>query len=72
MKEKVHEHGTKAAKTPVMIYRAKIIDSISWIHPGQNDRQWSINDFWSCIIGNLHGNWLRPFRNAVLAGYIGK
>jgi len=31
-----------------------------------------VNDFWSCIIGNLNVDWLRPFINVVLAGFIGK
>jgi len=31
-----------------------------------------VNDFRSCIIGNLLGDRLRPFINGVLAGYIGK
>jgi len=35
MKEKVHEDGTKAAKTPLMIYQAKLIDSILGIRHGK-------------------------------------
>jgi len=72
MKEKVYAEGTKAAKTPLMIYYVKINDNILWIHPWQNERQWSVNDFWSCIIGNLLGDRLRSFINAVLVGFIGK
>jgi len=72
MKEKVYEDSIKAAKTPLMIYYAKINDNILWIRPWQNKRQWSINDFWSCIVGNLLGNQLRPFINGVLAGFISK
>jgi len=72
MKEKVYEDGTKATKTPLMIYYAKINDHVLWIHLWQNECQRSVNDFWSCIIGNLLGNWLSPFINAVLAGSIGK
>jgi len=33
MKEKVHEDDRMAAKTPSMIYYAKLNDNISWICP---------------------------------------
>jgi len=72
MKEKVHEDGTKAAKTPLMIYYAKINGNILWIRPWQNERQQSVNTVWSCIIATLCGDWLQPFINAILAGFIGK
>jgi len=72
MKEKVHEDGTKAAKTPSMIYYAKLKDNMMLTRPWQNEHQRSVNDWWSCIIGNLRGDWLLPFINAVLAGIIGK
>jgi len=70
MKEKVYEDGTKAAKTPSIIYYAKINDNILWISPLQNERQRSVDNFWSSIIGSLLGDRLRPFINAVLAGFI--
>jgi len=69
MEEKVHEDGAKAAKTPSTIYYAKLNDTILWICAWQNERQMSINNFWSCIIG---GDWLQPFINVMLAGFIGK
>jgi len=72
MKETIHEDGTKAAKTPLMIYYAKLNDNILWKDAWQNERQWRVNNFWSGIIGNLRGNWLRPFINAVFARFIGK
>ena len=72
MKEKVHEDSTMAATTPLMISQAKFNDSILWIRPWQNERQRSVNNFWSCIIGNLHDDWLRLFINAVFVGFIGK
>jgi len=72
MKEKVYEDGTKAAKIPLMIYYAKINDNILRIRPWQNERQQSVNDFWSCIIGNLLGDQLRPFINGVLASFMRK
>ena len=72
MKEKVYEDGTKAAKIPLMIYYGKINHDILWIGPWRNERQLSINEFWSCIIGNLLGERLRQLINAVLAGFIGK
>jgi len=72
MKEKVHEDDRKAAKTPSMIYYARLNDNRLWIHPWQYERQRSIKDFWSCILGNLHGDLLWPFITEVLAGFIGK
>ena len=56
MKEIVHEDSTNAAKTLLIIYYAKLNDNILWILPGQKMLQWSINDSWSCIIGNLRGD----------------
>jgi len=52
MKEKVHENDRKAAKTPLMIYYAKSINSILQISRWQIERQRSVNDFWSCKSGN--------------------
>ena len=72
MKEKVHEEGTKAAKTPSMIYWAKLNDNILWTHPWQNACQQRVDDFLSCIIGNLRGNLLQPSINTVLASFLAK
>jgi len=72
MNEKVYEDGTKAAKTPIMQYYAKLNDNILWICPWHNEDQCSVNDFWSCIMGNLSGDWLQPFINEILDGCIGK
>jgi len=69
MEEKVHEDGTKTAKTPLMIYYAKLNVNILWWCPWQNEHLWRVNDLWSGIIGILRGNWLQPFLNAVLAGF---
>jgi len=72
MKEKVHGDSTEAARTPLMIYWAELNDYILWIYPWQNERQQSINDCWSGIIGNLCGDRLQPFGNAVTTSFIGK
>ena len=72
MKEKVHEDGTKAAKTPITIYYAKLNDNILWICQWQNECQQNVNNCWSCIMGNLCGDRVRSFLYAVLAGFIGK
>jgi len=37
-----------------------------------NERQWSVNDFWLCIIGNPSWELLHSVINAVLAAFIGK
>jgi len=55
-----------------MIYYVKLNDNILLILPWQNERQRSVNDFWSCINGNLLGDWLRPFINWVVASFIYK
>jgi len=34
-------------------------------HP-EHDSQWRINDFWSCIMSNLDGNWMQTIINEVL------
>jgi len=72
MKEKVHEDYTKVAKSPLLIYYAKWNDRILQIRLWQNERQQSMNDFWICIVGNLGGDWLRPFLNEVLAVFMGQ
>jgi hypothetical protein len=38
----------------------------------ENERQRSINDSWSCILGNLLGERLQIVINEVLAFFIGK
>jgi len=40
-------------------------------HP-ENERQPSINDFWSCILGNLTGDMLLTVINEGLAAFIEK
>jgi hypothetical protein len=72
MKEKLHEDGIKAAKTPSMIYCAKLKDNILWIHTWQNKHQRSVNNFRCCINGNFSGDWFSPFLNEISAGFIGK
>jgi len=72
MKKKAHEDGMKADKTPSMIYYAKLSSKIWWIQPWQDQRQRSINNFSSCLLRNLSGDWLKPFLNEVLATFIGK
>ena len=37
-----------------------------------NVRQQSINDFWSCIVGNLIGEWLQTPIDRELAAFIGR
>jgi len=63
MKEKVYEDSSKDAKTPLMIYYAKIDDNTLCINLWQNERQWSVNDVWSGMIGNLLRDRLRAYIN---------
>ena len=37
-----------------------------------NQRQQSVNDLWSCILGNLSGDWLQTVINGELAAFISK
>jgi len=71
MKEKAYEYGTKAAKTPLMIYYTKINDNILLIHPWQNEHQGSVNDFWSRKSGKSKAIWLFLYIITVLAAFIG-
>ena len=47
------------------------VDKRSLPHPG-NERQRSVNDFRSCILGNQSGLWLQLATTEVLASFIGK
>jgi len=38
----------------------------------ENERQWSVNDSWSCILGNPGGVMLQIVIYEVLAAFIGK
>ena len=72
MKEKVYEDGTKAAKTPLMIYYATINDNILCIHRWQNERSRSVNKFWSCKSGKSKAIWSFLYIIQVLAAFIRK
>jgi len=70
--EKVNVNVRKAAKSTWMIDCTKANDCMMWIHPWQNERQWSINYSWSCILGNLWGDRLHIVINEVMAAFIGE
>jgi len=71
-KKKVNENARKAAKLTCMMDYAKSNDCILWIHPWQNEHQWSVNVSLLCILSHLGGDWLQMFINEVLAAFIGK
>ena len=50
---------------------SKHVDKHSLPHPG-NERERSVNNFWSCILGNQSGHWLQIVIIEVLAFFIGK
>jgi len=52
IKKIVNKNARKAAKTMWMMDCAKLNDCILQIQPWQNGRQQSVNDFWSCVLGN--------------------
>jgi len=50
---------------------SKRVEGRSLPHPG-NERPWSVNNWWSCILGNLGGAWSHLSRNKWFAGFMGK
>ena len=50
--------------------RLNIVDTTG--SSGNMKQQQSVNDYWSCIIGDLSGHQLRPVINVVLAGFLGE
>jgi len=50
---------------------SKNVDKRYLHHPG-NEHQWYVNDFRSCILGNLSGHWMQIVITEVLASFIGK
>jgi len=72
MKEIVQENNRQAAKTLLTIYYGKWYDSILQICPGQTERQWSVNNFWTCKSCNWNVIWLLLFIITVFAAVIGK
>ena len=46
---------------------SEAIEIATWSLPhADNEHQWSINDLWLCILGNLTRDWLQTFINDVL------
>jgi len=72
IKKKVNENARNGAKTMWMMDCAKLIDCILWIQPWQNERQWSVNNFWSCVLGNHTSDRLYLVINVFLPAFIGK
>jgi hypothetical protein len=72
IKKNVNENARKAAKTMWIINCAKFNDCILWIQPWLNERQRSVNDFWSCILGNHTSDKLSLVIKEFLATFIGK
>jgi len=50
---------------------SKQVERHSWTHP-ENERQWSINNWWSCILGNLSGAWSHVSINKWLSAFRSK
>jgi len=72
IKKNVNNNARKGAKSTGMIDYVKSNDSMMWIHPWQNERQRSVNDSWSCILGNLGGDRLRIVINELFAAILDK
>jgi hypothetical protein len=71
IKENVHEEDRPAAKSPLLIFYAKVNGSILRICPWQNKRQWSVSDFWPGIVVTHCA--MRPLKSIyeVLTSFIG-
>jgi len=54
-----------------LLLYAKTIETGSLPYPA-NECQQSINGIWSCILGNLTGDWLQTAISQVLAAFGGK
>jgi len=72
IKKEVNENTRKAAKTMWMMDYAKSTDCILWIHPWQNERQWSVNNVRLCKSGNYKFIWSWLYIVEALAAFIGK
>jgi len=55
-----------------MMECAKLNDCILRVQPWQNVRQQSVNDFWSCVLGNHTSDMLYSVIKESLAAFIGK
>jgi len=71
IKENVHEDNRKAAKTWLLIFYATLNSCILRIRPLQNERQHSVNHFWSSKSGNVKVTRLMLDIMKVLAAFIG-
>jgi len=52
-------------------FYSKRVERHSLPHP-HNEHQWGVNNWWSCILGNLSGTWSHISINKWLAGCISK
>jgi len=52
IKKKVNKNTRETAKPMYVMDYAKSNDCMRWIHPWQNERQRSLNNFMSCKHGN--------------------
>jgi len=50
---------------------SKQVERRSLPHPG-NERQWSVNNWWCCILGDLSGAWSHVSINKWLAAFMSK
>jgi hypothetical protein len=60
--------STLVYRGPYLMYwpplRSKTSEKSSMLQPA-NGSQRRVNDYWSCIFGNLSGNWMQMFKNEV-------
>jgi len=70
--DKVHQDDRKAAKTPILIYIAKLNGCILQTGLWQNECQQPVNNFWFCILDNHSGASSQTSINEELASIIGR
>jgi hypothetical protein len=72
VQEKGNVNVRKTAKSIWVIDYTKSKDCMMWIHPWQNERQGSINESWSGMLGNQWCNRFPFVINEVLDVFMGK
>jgi len=72
LKENVHEHDEMAATRPLLIYYVKMNSCILQIRLWQNERQQSVNKFWTCKSVNSNVIWSLLCISNVLAAFMGR
>lgn len=71
-KEKVYKDDRMDAKILLLILNAKFNGCILQIHPMQNKRQRSMNEYWCCKSSIYKATWSLLYTSRALAACLGK